>query len=125
LSEGLDGVESIGLLEIRCLIVDNYVAIELLFVDFMKRIVSASLLIDDVGHPAAIVVALERPGIGVLSGFEEGNSSCTFFGSMIVDILAVHVLLGEVTALILEDLAVHRQDLGEETYLCLLLEFIR
>ena len=43
---------------------------------------------------------------------------------MIIDILAVHVLFREVAALVLEDLAVHRQYLREEADLCLFLQLV-
>jgi hypothetical protein len=43
---------------------------------------------------------------------------------MIVYVLTVHILLSKVTSFVLEDLAVHRQDLWEKTNLCLLLQLI-
>lgn len=44
---------------------------------------------------------------------------------MVVDIFTVHVLLGEVAALVLEYLAIHREDLWEEADLHLLFQLIR
>lgn len=43
---------------------------------------------------------------------------------MIVDVLAVHVLLCEVAALVLENFTIHRQYLRKEAYLCLLLQLV-
>lgn len=43
---------------------------------------------------------------------------------MVVYILAVHVLLSEIAALILKNLAIHRQDLREQTNFSLFLELV-
>jgi hypothetical protein len=80
--------------------------------------------LEDVDDSASVVVAFQGPGVGVLGCFEERYSACAFLTDVVVDVLAVHVLLGEVAALVLEYLAVHRQDLREQANLRLLLQLV-
>ena len=91
---------------------------------FERRLILVSFFLEDVKHSAGVVVALERPRVRIFGGLEEGNSSGSFLRDMIIDVLAVHVPFREVAALILKDLAIHRQYLRKETDLRLLLKFI-
>jgi len=124
LSEGFNRVELFGFFECGGFVGSNQIDIELFFGGSNHCLFFGALFLKRVGHSAGVVVALECPRVGVFGGFEKSHSSGTLLRDVIIDVLAVHVLLCEVAALVLENFTIHGQYFRKETDLCLFFQLV-
>lgn len=117
-------IELFRLFEIRTLVVDDLLSIQILLTWPHDRLIFASWLNKRVDHSTRVVVALQCPAERVLGGLKQSHSPSSLFGDMVIDVFAVHILFSKVAAFILKDLTIQGQNLGEQTNIDLFVQLI-
>lgn len=101
-SVGINSKELLCLFIRKNLFVLYYILIEVLRIDLYRLIFFIFFRLEDILYLAHIIAALKGPAIRIFSRVINCNSSTSFLWHMVTFVFAVHVLLHEITALVLE-----------------------
>lgn len=120
----LNGICLISLLRWKHLVVLYQVLVQIILVSPCYLIFFFASWLENVDSLTHMVAAFKSPAVRILCCVVHCHSSTSFFRHMIGFVPAVHVLLHEVAALVLEVFAVERQQLCEETGIDLFPELV-
>ena len=102
---------------------DNF-SIKFFFIRFSKILIFFPCFLKNIDNSTGIVIALKSPTKRIFGRLKKGNSSSSLLGNMIIDIFAIHVLLGKIASFVFEDLAVERKYFRKEADISLFLKLI-